>query len=255
MQLALTILIIFASCQAAVHSATHSPENVGPEQADLNEFATQLHALKSVVESSQKEQWEALQSLRFYLLSTRTAIKELLSQVKELKEQSSVCKADKEDTSAEEDKENEKIPAGPSAAGGCVWPGEVVAGRCLAFITDSLMTWTDAQKHCRSLGGTLAGEADLATLSRHLTSIYGINASRVRWSVWAGARQTLDGWRWANSSCSEGAVGDSVWSAGQPPAPAVPGAEALCMALDGFDEYKGTAVPCSALRRFVCDLA
>ncbi|KAF2359670.1 C-type lectin fold [Trinorchestia longiramus] len=228
--------------------------------SDVNEIVQLVLSLKSSMENVQKDQWEALQSLRFHLLSTRTGLKEVLKQLHDMNEQLTQCNVLLNERSFPGGERNGLDGGGEGApvpeAEGCSWPAVQVSSRCLVFVADNLLDWHAAQQQCRSMNGKLAGEFELASLRQRLTDLYGIEASRVRWSVWSGAYLTLYGWRWVeDSSCPQKPVDAMAWGAGQPREAAPTGIVPLCMALDGFDDYKGVAVPCSALRRFVCDLS
>jgi len=142
----------------------------------------------------------------------------------------------------------------PSPTLRCQWPGETVGDRCLVVVSDKLLDWASAQKHCKKMNGKLAGEHSFNDVANHLNRQFGDYANpEVRWSMWAGARQTLDGWEWAHD-CEGEEVDQDKWAEHQPHASSAVTHTRHCMSLDGFKAYKGVAAPCSALRRFVCDV-
>lgn len=257
----LTLAVVALSLLATLSSA--GKETPGGQQLVANNVDTivgHVLTLKDAVDASSKEQWEALQSLRFHMLSARTGLKQTLQEIEALKLQVAECiaagpAAGREDTE-DNDEEPEVVVDTTTPSPGCRWPAEEVGGRCLVMVTDELMTWEGAQEHCRSLDGTLAGKGNFTSLQNYLTDQFGVASQlRVRWSVWAGARQTLSGWQWASKECSSDPVDAGVWASDHPRSSASQDFSLGCMALDGFNNYQGVTVPCSALRRFVCDLS
>ena len=59
---------------------------------EVDKIVRHILTLKNSVDESAKEQWDALQSLRFHLLSTRTGLKVALQAIEELKLEVQNCK-------------------------------------------------------------------------------------------------------------------------------------------------------------------
>jgi len=63
----------------------------------IDELVKSVNALKQAVDDSAKEQWGALQSLRFHLISTRSGLKQAIEDIKNLKKDLANCEAIRSD--------------------------------------------------------------------------------------------------------------------------------------------------------------
>jgi len=283
----LRIIVALACLGALVTANPEYPLSGGQSETSL--ILSEIQSLKDSVESSTREHWESLQSLRFHLLSTRNGLQSALASIQSLKtEIRHQCSADSffhnyhTTPSGRSSGGPRWIPGSlePSASAlwsrfrpttpgyrpwrttthqpptpRCQWPGDTVGGRCLVVVPDKLLTWDDAQEHCKKLNGKLAGEHSFDAIADHLNRQFGDYANpEVRWAMWAGATQTLEGWEWANN-CKGEEVDEDKWAEHQPHQSSAVTHARHCMSLDGFKRYRGVAAPCTALRRFVCDVA
>lgn len=77
----------------SLSSATKDPLEPGLAVNDVDTIVGHVLTLKEAVDASAKEQWEALQSLRFHMLSTRTGLKQAIDELEALKQQVTECRA------------------------------------------------------------------------------------------------------------------------------------------------------------------
>ncbi|XP_042218511.1 uncharacterized protein LOC121863779 isoform X2 [Homarus americanus] len=136
----------------------------------------------------------------------------------------------------------------------CEEPYEEIAYRmCILQITDKKLSWPAAWEYCWSRGAVLVQDPVVVKTRRHLDQLYGESGSRVRWPIWVGGKEIVEGgnkvWKWADGSL----VPQFLWNEGQPRhysrlhAPL-----GSCMFLDGYKNFYASSLPCHLKRRFVC---
>lgn len=132
----------------------------------------------------------------------------------------------------------------------CTLPFVDVAYKvCILPVLDRQLSWHDARQYCRSRSLELAMDSAVIKGRKHFNNQLGEIGSRERWTLWVGGRKDEGKWEWSDGI----PVPDFLWSKNQPrtfdrdSTPA-----GTCMAIHGFSEYYGAALPCHHRRRFVC---
>ncbi|XP_064113568.1 uncharacterized protein LOC135220228 [Macrobrachium nipponense] len=133
----------------------------------------------------------------------------------------------------------------------CTLPYVDVAYKvCILPVLDRQLSWHDARQYCRSRGLELVMDSAVIKGRKHFNYQLGETGSRERWTLWVGGRKDDEGkWEWIDGI----PVPSFLWSKNQPRTydqDSIPAG--TCMAIHGFSEYYGTALPCHHRRRFVC---
>ncbi|XP_068220579.1 golgin subfamily A member 5-like [Palaemon carinicauda] len=121
---------------------------------------------------------------------------------------------------------------------------------CILPVFDRQLSWHDAHQYCKHRGLELAMDSGVIKGRKHFNYQLGLPGTRERWTLWVGGRISDEGnWKWNDGTT----LPNFFWSKNEPRVYGQDSTPAgTCMAIHGFTEYYGVALPCHYKRRFVC---